>query len=239
MQLHINQKMINQRNKIGQYVSFAGLAVLIIGLVLTFRVRPGSPNYNTYMGVALVTLLLGFIAAQIGNYNLRRFGKGRAGQRPDESLAAALKGFDDRFELYAWQLPVPYVLLSPFGLYVFSIREEKGKMIVNGDKWKQPFNFTRLLHVFGQEGVGNPGQEATASAEKLNRFIAKQLPDLDITPHPLVFFSNSQVNIQQNNPTVPIVIGKELKKFLRRQPSEMQLSESVRQQLSALFSSEE
>jgi len=236
MQLHVNNKLIQRRNKIGQYTSFAGLAVLIIGMVLTYRVHPGSQNYNSYMGIALVTLLLGFIAAQVGNYNLKRFGKGRKGERPDESLATALKGFDDRFELYAWQLPVPYVLLSPLGLYVFSIRDDKGKVIVNGDKWKQPFNFTRLLHIFGQEGVGNPGREATAMAEKLHRYIAKNLPDIDVTPQPIAFFSNSKINIQQNSPTVPIVIGKELKKFLRRQPEENRLSESVRQQLSQLFS---
>ena len=58
-------------------------------------------------------LVLGFVLAQFGTYNLRRWGRS---PRPDEVLAEGMKGFDDRFHFYAWILPAPFVLLSPQGI---------------------------------------------------------------------------------------------------------------------------
>ncbi len=235
MQFYVNQKLVNRRQQIGKYVSFLGLAILIGGMVITFRVKPHDPDYTKWMFVAMVTLLIGFISAQVGSYNLRRFSGGRRNMRLDESLASALKGFDERFEFYAWTLPAPYVLLSPAGLFVFSIRDEAGRVIIEGSQWRQPFSIMRLLHVFGQEGIGNPEREARANAEKMRRFIAKALPDLEVDLQPAVFFADKRVKLEQNNPTLPIIIGKDLKKFLRKQVQERALPELVRQPLSQLF----
>lgn len=41
MRIYTNDKYIKRRAKVGQYVSWAGLAVLALGLFITIRTSPG------------------------------------------------------------------------------------------------------------------------------------------------------------------------------------------------------
>ncbi len=231
MRIYVNEKKVRFRSRVANIASLVGLAVLIVGMVITLRVRPDNPQYPIWIGVALASLFIGFIAAQIGNYNLRRFAKR---PRMDEILDRSLKGFDDKYEMYHWILPAEHVLLGPAGLYVFVLRDTKAEVRATGARWKQPFSIARTLGLFGQEGLGDPVGEALAEAERLQKWLRKTLPDVEVEVEPLVFFTNP-VTIVRQDPVVPPILPKDLKKYLRNRLKEHRLPDDVRKRLSDLF----
>jgi hypothetical protein len=189
------------------YASLAGLGVLALGLVASFQ--------QQYLWVSLVAIMLGFLLSQYGTYSLRRWGRGRRVQRPDEVLAAALKGFDDRYHFYAWSLPTPYVLLSPQGVYTFATRDQTGQISVNGSLWHSKFTLSRFLLLFAQEGLGNPTSEALEYADRMRAWIKSQLPDVAVSVQPTIVFIDERAQLQINEPTVPVLVPKGIKKWLR------------------------
>ena len=86
MQVSRNLKLIKRHARIGTYATFAGLGILVAGMIISFRV----PDLWLSMGA----LVLGFILSQYGTYNLRRWG---GLTRPDQVIETSLKGFDDRY----------------------------------------------------------------------------------------------------------------------------------------------
>ena len=63
-------------------------------------------------------------------------------------------------------LPVGYALAGANGITIFAVRSDKGRVIVNGDKWREPFSFGRIFTIFAREGVGNPAQDLEEQKEK-------------------------------------------------------------------------
>lgn len=233
MRVYVNEKKVRFRSRVGGIASLVGLVVLIAGMIITFRIRPDSPDYPFWISAALAALVVGFFAAQIGNYNIRHFGRK---PRMDQVLDQALKGFDDRYEMYHWLLPADHVLLGPAGLYVFVLRDTRDPVEAIGARWRQPFSLRRLLGLFGQEGLGDPVGEALAEADRMREWLRQTLPDVDVDVQPIVFFVEP-VPITREDPVVPPILPKDLKKYLRKQAKEARLSDTVRQQLSELFRS--
>lgn len=231
MRIYVNEKKVQFRKRVGQYASLFGLIVLVVGMIITFRVRPEDPRYPFWIGMALAALFVGFIAAQVGNYNMRRFARQ---PRMDEVLNRSLKGFDNKYEIYHWLLPADHVLLGPAGVYVFALRDTKDPVLAEGIRWRQPFRLTRVLGIFGQEGLGDPVGEAMGEAERLQKWLREALPDVEVEVDPLVFFVQP-VKITRNDPAVPPILPKELKNYLRNQQRKQRLPDPVRRRLSELF----
>jgi hypothetical protein len=204
MQVSTNEKLIARRRRIGTYASFGGLGVLLVGMIASFNMQ--------YLWYSLIALVAGFLLAQFGNYNLRRWGRS---PRPDQVIETALKGFDDRYHLYSWSLPAPIVLLSPQGVYTFVTRDQAGEITVNGSQWRSKFNFGRALLAFAQEGLGNPSSEAEEGAGRLEKWIKEELPDLTAGVQPAVVFINERAKLEVTDPTVPVMDAASLKKWLR------------------------
>jgi hypothetical protein len=196
--------MIARRSRLGMTVSIVGIAVLAGGMIASFRPQ--------LIWASMLALVLGFVLAQIGSYNLRRWGRS---PRPDQVLQEAMKGFDDRFHFYAWSLPAPYVLLSPQGLYAFVTKDQSGQVSVNGKTWKTRFNLGRALLMFAQEGMGNPSDEAEITAKKLNDWLHTKLPESTTTVQPVIVFIDPKVELNATEPTVPVLEPKAMKKWLR------------------------
>lgn len=232
MRAQVNEKKIKRRAKMGQIASWAGLGVLAIGMVISFRANPNVPNYNTWIMASFGCLILGFIAANVGGYNMRRFGRS---PRPDERLEKALKGFDDRYVLFSWMLPAAYVFVGPSGVYAFSVREQAGKISNVGDRWKQPFSIMRFLTAFGQEGLGNPTLESQEDAKKMQAYLAIHMPDLDVDVQPIVLFLNPNVQLDLQSPGVPVVDPKGLKAVLRQRAKLKRLDNETLLEIEELF----
>jgi hypothetical protein len=204
MQVTTNEKLIRRRSKLGTYASLGGLGVLVAGFVASFQ--------QNLIWVSLIAIILGFILAQYGNYSLRRWGRS---PRPDEIIETSLKGFDDRYHYYAWSLSMPYVLLSPQGIYIFTVRDQSGQISVNGSQWKSKFNISKLLMAFASEGLGNPTNEGLDHASRLTAWIKGKLPEFSGTVQPIIVFTDPRAQLEITAPTVPVVAPKDLKKWLR------------------------
>jgi len=191
-----------------------------------------NPNYSRMVLASFACLGIGFIAAQIGSYNQRRFNRS---PRPDQRLEAELKGFDDRYALYSWMLPAAYVFLGPSGVYTFSLREQAGLVINDRDKWKHKGSKLNFLLAFSNEGIGNPGLDAESDAAKLQKLIAQRLPDVSVEVQPLALFMNKEVKLELKSPTVPAVKPDQLKTLLRQRAKESKLDAATMQQLQKLF----
>ncbi len=223
MQVSTNEKLIARRRRIGTYASFGGLGVLVVGMISSLRTQT--------VWYSLIFLIAGFLLAQFGNYNLRRWGRS---PRPDQVIEAALKGFDDRYHLYSWTLPTPFVLLSPQGVYSFVTRDQSGEITVNGSQWKSKFNLGRAFLTFAQEGLGNPTAEAQEGVGKLERWITEEL-HLATTIQPAVVFINERAKVQVTDPTVPVMDAASLKKWLRGAGKGPNLKSADYKALEALF----
>ncbi len=224
MQVSRNEKLIKRRARLGTYATFGGLAILIAGMIASFRVQ--------ILWFSMIALVLGFVLSQIGNYNLRRWG---SVPRPDQVIENNLKGFDDRYRLYAWCLPVPYVLLTPQGVYTMITRDQTGQVTVNGAQWRTKMTASRILLVFAHEGLGNPRSEASDMAGRLEKWIKAQLPEREVSVQPAVVFIKENVQLSVNEPTVPVLPATGLKKWLRGTGKGVTLKPSDYNALEQLF----
>lgn len=224
MRTTTNPKLIRRRSRLGMTASLSGIAVLAAGMFATFRPQ--------LMWLSLVALVLGFVLAQFGSYNLRRWARS---PRPDQVLESALKGFDDRYHFYAWTLPAPFVLLGPQGLYSIVTKDHTGKISVTGSRWSTKLGIGRILLLFGQEGLGNPSLEAQSQAAKLSNWIKTRLPNVPTTVQPVVVFIDERAELQIAEPTVPVLDAKGMKKWLRSGNRGEPLKQADLKALEALF----
>jgi len=212
MKLIVNEGFVKKRTRIAQYASWGGMMALVLALVASFRVKPDNPQYRDWLKFSFVMLMVGMLAANVGAYNMRRFVRK---PRPEQVIASALKTMDSKYQLFAWYLPSPYVLLTPAGLYVFVVRDVDGKVNNENGKWKRPFKWTRLLNIFGSESVGKPDKEALEEKETMEKFLAEKLPDEDVPVRPLTLFTNPRVDLDAGKSPVPVVTPKKLKSLIR------------------------
>ena len=227
MRVSTNQKLIKRRGRLGMIASLTGIGVLAVGMLASFR--------QQIVWVSLIALVLGFVLAQFGSYNLRRWGRS---PRPDQVLEEGMKGFDDRYHLYAWTLPVPFVMLSPQGIYTLTTRDQTGQVSVTGSTWKSKLSLGRLLSVFAQEGLGNPTVEAQGQAAKLGAWIKGKLPDTNIEVQPVIVFIDPRIQLEADAPTVPVLDPKGIKKWLRGGGKGQNLRSADLRALETLFDAE-
>lgn len=234
MRAYTNEKLIARRARIGKYASWAGLGVLAIGMVLSFRANPqNTSNYQITLMGSFACLIAGFILANVGSQNMRRFGRS---PRPDERLAKELKGFDDRYVLYSWTLPAAYVFVGPSGVYAFALREQGGKVSNSGNRWSQKGGALRFLAAFSGDGIGNPTADAIEDAGKVQKYLDAHLPEAGIEVQPLALFTNPNVDLQLNNPAIPVVQSKGLKALLRQRSKDFRIDAATLGQIEAALS---
>jgi len=226
MQVITNEKLIRNRARLGRVASFAGLGVLILGLVVS--------RFPQWWPVSLGCLIIGFLLSQVGIRHTNRWVKQ---PRADQTLEKILKGFDDRYHLYNYILPAPHVLLAPFGLCVIKPKQLGGRIRCQGEKWRHQAGWSWLLRLFGAEGLGNPTREVRAEVEKLRRFLAQRLPN-DVPIEGVVVFTNPQVDLETESPAVPALDGKQFKLFLRNLSKERPIPGSQRKQLAEILGQE-
>ena len=215
-----NDKFIQKRANIGRYVSLFGLGVLVLGLIISFT----KPEL---IGVSFLTLLVGFIASQVGIYYGNRYARL---DRPDE----ALKGFDDRYTLYQYSLPAGNVLVTPNACYVFAIKMQSGPIAYKDGKWQHGIGWKRLFKAFAQEGLGNPVNDVQLEVNSLKRHLDKHLPGVDIPLQPVIVFGHDAAIIDANESPVPAMHVKKLKDWLRGPGKGGTLTSDAHDQLVAL-----
>jgi hypothetical protein len=207
MKIYINENMIRRNKRIGQITTIVSLAVLAIGLVLSFR------NEVQTFTLSLVALLIGFILSQVGIYFTNRWGRT---PRPDQQLTAALKGLEDKYSLYHYTTPVSHLLVGPAGVWILLPYSMRGRISYENGRWKQRGGNV-LMKFFAQEGLGRPDLEIKASISDLQRFLEKALPEEQVPPiNAALVFTNQQAQIEVEDSPYPTLSAEKLKDFIRR-----------------------
>jgi hypothetical protein len=243
MKVYRNTNEIQRRDKIGRRLSMTGLVILFLGLMASFiptwLYPPGTTPtsaWGTFLAnnwaiISFGALPLGFLAASLGTYFITRYARRRWPNsniiaRPDEYFERNLKGLDDRYSLFIYSLPVGYALLTPFALLTFAMRSDKGRISVDGDRWREAWSMGRLLTLFAREGVGNPSDELRDHAAKLQAHLANAAATagVNLADTPIdgsVVFLNADARLTLNNPTVPVLRVDQVKEWVRKRSRDL------------------
>jgi len=206
MKVYVNQGYIKRRASVGKYASLLGLVVLGGGLIISLR------NPRLFY-ISFGTLILGFVLSNVGIYYANRYVRP---DRPDAALPQALKGFDKRFALYQYLLPVSHVLREPGGLTIFVPKPQEGLTSYEGGKWRNKQGWSRVLRWVGQEGLGRPELELEKEVQTLQNWLHKQAADLQVPVRGVVVFTHANAELQLNDPPVTVLLSKQLKGWLRK-----------------------
>lgn len=209
MNIISNEKLISRNAKIGQFTSLASLAILGIGMYVSFT-KPEMSN------ISIGALMLGFVLSQIGIYFGNRWGRS---PRPDELLEQGLKGMNKEYTLYHYTSPVPHLLVGPAGVWLLLPHHQNGTIIYNGKKWKaKEGGFAQnYMRLFGQENMSRPDLDAGAQADKLTRTLRKHIDENAIPPiNGAIIFTSPNATVEADDAPVPTVHLKQLKPYLRK-----------------------
>lgn len=253
MKIYRNVAEINRREQIGRRFSMVGLLILFIGLLASFVPNWYPPDEEiasqigrflqaNWVYISFVALPAGFICASIGSFYINRFARRRwpgrkALERPDEVLERGLKGLDDKYAYFAWSLPANYVLMGPCGILVFVLRSDKGKITVDGERWREPFRLSRIFTVFAREGVGNPSRDLDDQKEKLHKLLQEadaaegEQALTDVPMEGVAVFLNPDIELDIKSSSLPVLRGDQLKGFIRRKAKEANVNSSTLRRL--------
>jgi hypothetical protein len=228
MKVITNEKLIKRNSRLGQIATVSGLLVLVGGMVISFR----NPSYASLSWVAL---LLGFALSQIGLYFGNRWGRH---PRPDERLDEGLKSLNDQYSIYHYMTPASHLLVGPSGLWVLMPYHQAGKIVYEKNRYKLKGGgfMQKYLRIFGQEGLGRPDLEAPAEASTLDKFIKKNIPDMEvIEPNVALVFINDRAELEVKEAPLLTIPIKELKNTIRKSAKVKPLSPEVIKQINELF----
>ena len=263
MKIYSNTKEIKRRETLGRRFSLTGLGGLFVGLLVSFVPTwypPDAPIQDGIVGfvqmywswISFAALFAGFLCASVGSYYINRYARrrwpgSRLIERPDEVLERNLKGFDDKYGYFAMSLPVGYAVAGPNGVTVFAVRSDKGRVIVNGDQWKEPFSIGRIFTIFAREGVGNPSREIAEQSEKIRALLtaangqSESATTVDLTTAPIegvAVFLNAEIRLELNNPTIPALRADQLKDYLRGRAKEVKLNNATQRAVLEILASQ-
>ena len=247
MKVYRNSKEISRKETVGRRFTLTGMGVLAAGFVASLVPTwypPGAALQSGVMGfiqqywswISFGALFLGFLCASIGSYYINRFARrrwpgSRLFERPDEVLERNMKGFDDKYAYFALSLPVGYALAGPNGVTVFAVRSDKGRVIVNGDKWREPFSFGRIFTIFAREGVGNPAADLEDQKQKVRQLLGQGGEGGDplaaVPVDGVAIFLNQEIQLDLTNPNVPALRADQLKDYVRARAKEVKLSNAA------------
>jgi len=213
MRIVKNEKLIKRNARIGQYTSFAALAVLGVGMYI-------SVQRQDLFVYAVVSLILGFAMTQIGMYFSNRWGRS---PRPDEQLDAALKGLPGDTSLFHYTTPVPHLLVGPAGVWILQTYHQRGKVTYSRNRWRLSGGgfMQAYMSVFGQEGIGRPDVDISTEVNSLKKYLAKQLDEQEIPEiQAALVFTNEAAEIDAADAPMPALKAKQLKDFVRQKAKE-------------------
>ncbi len=209
MRIRTNTKLIASRQRWGRWTAFSGLLVLVTGLVLSFR---ATEDVRVVLAMYF-TLITGILLSSIGIYLADKWIQP---PRADQALANALKGFDKRYRLYNYLFPAPHVLLSPYGLTVFTVKRHGDTVRYVDGKWKHEQSLFRKFQSLSRERLGDPVRQMEWEKSVIQELIAERLPDAEVPIHGVIVFTHPDVVLQLDGVPADVIHVKKLKSYMRR-----------------------
>lgn len=217
MKIIKNEKRIKRNAQIGSWTSLAAMAVLGLGMYISF-------TRTELITISLTALVIGFTLTQVGMYMGNKYGRS---PRPDEKLDAGLKGLPNDFAIYHYTTPVSHLLVGPAGVWVLVPYHQRGQVIFKKNRWRiSGGGFMQgYMRIFGQEGLGRPDYEVEGEVNALRKYLLKQMDESEIPEiHAVMVFTNDSVEIDAEDAPVPALKLKQLKEFIRQKGKGKKLS---------------
>ena len=227
MKIIVNDQLIARRARLGRILTFAGLGLLLVGLIISMTMAPAG-----FILVSLGCLLGGIIASSIGVLNMNRWIRE---PRADQVLARGLKGFDDRYRLYNYTLPAPHVLLTPTGVYVLTAMLQDGVIRYEDGKWHRNFSLGRVIRFLGEEGLGRPFALGDKEVQAMQHFLEQHDVADGVEIENVLVFVHPKAQVDAHDPPRPVLMPKDLKRAIRS--DQKKLSPDRYRRLQELFES--
>ncbi len=212
MRIITDTKLVTRNAAIAKYTGGAGL-VLLVGALLLNLYALSRPQDTQLLAYVFGAFLVGYTLTNLGGAMNNRWGR-----RADKGLGDALRGLDDRWTLYNFRLGASHALVGPSGVFILHPKYQYGLIAFEGGKWRNPGAPRGFLALFNRDPLGNPSGEAAAEVDALNRFLAKQAPELKVNPQALIVFMHPRAIVEAREAPVPAVYFKNLKEHLRKLP---------------------
>jgi len=209
MQLVANQQLVKNRVRLGLGFHISALVVFALGLVLTTQATDPTRDLPWQSWLAI---LIGLGLYSLGQTQLRRWGPRN---RQEETLGKAIRALDERYKLYAFlssSLP-DYILVSPAGVHVLIVRQERGQVACIRDRWEKPGS-SRLGALFGPS-LGNPSAEAARQVQKVRALLDSEGLQ-EVPASALIVFTNPQVQLRVEGCSATVTRDSKLEDVLRR-----------------------
>jgi len=218
---YANERVILRNGRLGRIMTFGGLGVLVLGLVLSVAY---PAQVNAVLGIALV----GVLSSQFGMVFYNRWSRR---PRMDEVLDDSVKGLDGRYALFHYTLSSPHVLATPAGVFALVPRLDEGEVTWEDGAWRltragRGAAKPRLLR--GIEAAAQTEADAAAGA------LRKRLPDQTLPQvKPMLVFLNPKATVHAKQAPLLAVHAKKLKETLRQLPKTASLSEDQLKELAS------
>lgn len=222
MKIVIDRTRVSRRRRIAGVLVFAGLLLLLSGLVngLFFEPRP-SLDYLLLVG--------GTILAWAGTTQMDRW---VTPPRPERALPEALGDAGPPWALYYMALPAETVLVSPGGLFVVDDFKHDGLIRIQGARWRDRRSLLRRLTSLGRRAVRDPSRLLDLQAEALREaLVARDEAWASLPIDPLVVFTHPAAELEREDPSLPVVRADELRTWLRTEGRRKALPPRVQRDL--------
>ena len=218
MQQYINSAKVKRNARIARILSFGGLAVMGLGLLISFR-----PPYRTELVLGL--FLVGIVASQIGLPMRNRWDRR---PRVDEILDGALKGLDRRFAIFHYSLGARHILVCPGGVFAVIPRVENGLISYSDGSWTRTTNKAGLLRRAGTRRLRGIESEIASEVDRAGSRL-----NLPFAVRPFIVFLHAGAEMDIRESPELATHLKKLKSSLRKLPKAQTLSERQIKQLVA------
>ncbi len=204
MKVFINRQKVNTRATWSNVASVGGLILLLLSVVLPLFLP-------SWAGFAYAFMIVGMGTAMIGIYFANRWVRK---PRPEESLAKALKSFDDHYRLYHYpSLPCDHILLTPNGVVILEVFNLNGSFSYKQGRWKEAMTIGRALRYIVEEHIGDPVLMAKQLEGELGRrFRGEFGTEVTIPIKSVVTFTHPAVELDVDESPIPIYKIDKLKK---------------------------
>jgi hypothetical protein len=217
MQRYADERMIKRNGTLGKVLTFGGLGVMVLGLVISVS-QPQQAN------LVLAMALVGVLASQLGLAFYTRWGRR---PRMDEILDEALKGLDGRYALFHYSLGTSHLLVTPAGLFAVTPRLEEGEITYQDGAWTQHRERAGVRRRPGTRALKGVEQSARVEADAAAQALRRRLGEADAIPvQPLLVFMHPRATLRAKDTPIPAYHAKKIKEGLRAMPKAATLGEA-------------
>lgn len=210
MKIYSNHKLIKRYKRISQIVLYSSLGLLVISLLWSIN----NPDFSD-VSVSYLILIPAYMLIQLSTYLANRWGRS---PRPDEIVAAQLKGLNNEYTLFNYEIGVPHLLLGPSGLHIIKPYYQQGKIIFNEEKERieQKGGTHILAKLFAQESIPNILRDSKNEKKDLLAFLQKNSIETDLQPEVINIFYSEEADVHADDAPEITIHANKLKDIIRK-----------------------